>query len=76
MNTSATVKFGAKVEYWYDGGTEMVTSSATFVSSDTGKATFSQNVLSGKAAGTTNVTAQYGGVTSSPVQVTVNQAAG
>ncbi|HET9406460.1 MAG TPA: Ig-like domain-containing protein [Candidatus Sulfotelmatobacter sp.] len=54
-------------------GSQDVTSVATWLSSNTAIATMQNNVATAVAAGTTNITASSGGVTSSPpVVLTVN----
>lgn len=70
LKAKATVKYGAKLTY-DDDTTEMITPLASFASSTPATATFNGNTLTGVAAGTTNVTAKYGGLTSKPVTVTV-----
>jgi len=58
-----------------DGSTQNLTSTATWASASTGIATVSSSGLAtGVAAGSSNITAASGGVTSSPYSLTVNGA--
>lgn len=73
VTAGKTLTFAARVTY-ADGSTAPVVDGATFTSSDSKKATIEGNTLTGVAAGTVDVTASYGGVTSAKVTVTVNAA--
>ena len=66
--------FAAKATY-EDGSVAPITDGVTFASSDTKKATFAGNTLTGVAEGEVDVTASYGGETSEPVHVTITAAA-
>lgn len=71
VDVGKTLTFAASVTY-ADGTSAPVTDGVTFASSDTSKATVKGATLTAVAAGTTDVTASFGGVTSDPVHVTVN----
>lgn len=71
VDVGKAVTFGVAATF-ADGTTSPVTDGVTLASSDTGKATVSGLTATGKAAGTTQITATLDGVTSAPVTLAVN----
>ena len=70
ISAGGTQAFTATGNY-SDLTTQNLTGSATWASSNTGVATMSGNVANGVSAGSSNITASFDGVTSSPAALTV-----
>lgn len=70
----SSVEFSALVTHLDETTSVLKNITVTWKSSDTGKATFESNRLTGKAAGSTNVTATVDGIESAPIAVTVTEA--
>lgn len=74
VQIGSSVEFSALVTHLDETTSVLKDATVTWKSSDTGKATFESNRLTGKAAGSTNVTANVDGIESAPVAVTVAEA--
>lgn len=70
----SSVEFAALVTHLDETTSVLKDATVTWKSSDSGKASFEGNRLTGKAAGSTNVTATVDGIESAPVTVTVTEA--
>lgn len=74
VQIGASVEFSALVTHLDETTSVLKDSTVTWKSSDTGKASFEGNKLTGKDAGPTNVTATVDGIESAPIAVTVTDA--
>lgn len=69
----SSVEFAALVTHLDETTSVLKDSTVTWKSSDSGKASFEDNKLTGKATGSTNVTATVDGIESAPIAVTVTE---
>lgn len=74
VQIGASIEFSALVTHLDETTSVLKDSTVIWKSSDTGKASFEGNKLTGKATGSTNVTATVDGVESSPISVIVSEA--
>ena len=70
----SSVECAALVTHLDETTSVLKDTTVTWKSSDSGKASFEDNRLTGKAAGSTNVTATVDGIESAPIAVTVTEA--
>ena len=74
VQIGSSIEFSALVTHLDETTSVLKDATVTWKSSDTGKASFEGNKLTGKVTGSTNVTATVDGIESSPISVTVAEA--